>query len=59
MPDIVDLILAEHARIGRLFAGLYSAENEQDAAARLSTVWADLAGLLETHVAATRVRFPR
>lgn len=54
MPDIVDLILAEHARIGRLFAGLYSAEKEQDAGARLSTVWADLAGLLETHVAATR-----
>jgi hypothetical protein len=53
MPDIVDLILAEHARIGRLFAELDTAGKEEGAVARLGAVWAELAGLLETHAAAT------
>lgn len=53
MPDIVDLISAEHALIGRLFAEL-DTRMEACAVAKLSAVWADLAALLETHAAATR-----
>lgn len=54
MPDIVDLILADHARIRRLFAELDRAGREEEALPGLGAVWADLAGLLEAHAAATR-----
>jgi hypothetical protein len=52
MPDIVDLVAVDHARIRGLFAELEDAR--QAAAARLGAVWAELAGLLEAHVAAAR-----
>lgn len=53
VPDIVDLVRADHGRISGLFAELEDARGE-NAPARLGAVWAELAGLLDMHVAATR-----
>lgn len=51
MTDIVSLVLAEHARIRRLFDELTATGKR---ARRLATVWAELAWLLEAHVDAAR-----
>lgn len=51
MTDIVTLVLAEHVRIRRLFEELTAAG---DRAARLATVWAELAWLLDAHVDASQ-----
>jgi Hemerythrin HHE cation binding domain len=55
MPDIVELVAVDHARIRGLFAELEDAR--QAAAARLGAIWAELAGLLEAHVAAAKEIF--
>jgi hypothetical protein len=50
--DIIDLILADHARVRRLFAVLEDAARYGDqpgARGMLSEAWARLAGLLELH----------
>lgn len=50
--DIIDLILADHARVRRLFAVLEDAARygeQYRARAMLSQAWARLAGLLELH----------
>ena len=50
--DIIDLILADHARVRRLFAVLEDAaryEEQSGARGMLSEAWARLAGLLERH----------
>jgi hypothetical protein len=51
MTDIVTLVLADHARIRRLFEELAAADKR---ARRRATLWAELAWLLEAHVDAAR-----
>ncbi|MGH3254249.1 MAG: hemerythrin domain-containing protein [Streptosporangiaceae bacterium] len=53
--DVIDLILADHARLRRLFAVLEDAARygeQPGARAMLSEAWARLAGLLELHAGA-------
>ncbi|MBV9450513.1 MAG: hemerythrin domain-containing protein [Streptosporangiaceae bacterium] len=50
MADIVTLVMADHARIRRLFAEL---ETARDSPSRLPIVWTELAGCLEAHLDAS------
>ena len=49
MDDLVGLVLADHARIGRLFEEL---EGSADNLARLTALWAELSWSLLAHIAA-------
>lgn len=61
MPDLVDLILADHARVRELFGELDDAGAiaGEPGAERLAKVWTVLADLLELHLdAAEEIAYP-
>ena len=49
VDDLVELVLADHTRIDRLFEEL---EGSGDDMARLAALWAELSGVLLAHIAA-------
>lgn len=50
MPDIVELIYAEHARIGMLIGKLDSALAADGAGSEPALIWETLAGVLRSHM---------